>query len=1532
MLVPLVVVVGIALIGLMRSGMVPEAARRAAEDALSRALKQDVRIARASLSAGGVTLHDVRVRTNKGRPLFNAARVGVVSPFWPPTSLSWREVKSITIVRPTAFLERDKSGRWNIEAFLKRLRLRAKPGFSGRVVIRDGALVLKDASPPSPVRAPLAERLEAISAVLDFGLTPQVHFSVRAAHSSPRGVVHVAGQVNGSNVSATVTAEKVPVSDLLPYLVPVGSVQVLSGAADIRGQIQIGLRAGRPRAARQGAGIEATLRQYLIAIRPQECDVRLPWVRDVLRGVNGNLVVQGGKSAGGLRIEGVRARVGGADVVCTGEIAGWKRPVLSLDLDVRAQNVQRALEVAGLGRLPAQVRLRGPGQFQVSLTGPADNLTVRASGTTNAAILGAIGADQARARLIYSAGSLLVRDLRANVAGGRIEGSAWITTGRQQQAVFSGRMVSVRADALSRAVGADVRVSGNATGPVWARWDESGVRVVADAELSKGLAWDLPANHVYVDAAAPAQDGKSTRINRLVASSCGGQWIASGEVNSTGAIALKVAALGVDLAQVGRAVRAEGISGQADAWGHVSGTTQKPVFEGRIQAANAVVKGESFDVLSADVIASNREIGIKQGTAYRGTAEFQVTGAVKDIDWKRSRGVASLSLEFRQVPLAEVARMAKPPEGDQERAGGQVAALKPEMEGMVAGSVAISGPTDALQAQGRAELSDVQIGGQWLDSGRAEFRAQGREFELVNFEGMMGASVLSAHGTGARDGPLEIDFEAPELSLEDVWIERLIDAGIDFSGKAHVSGHIRGTAKEPVVEATVTSGKFSLGGNEFTDGQCAVRAEGDRVAAQGSAAQGAGQYRFSGSLEREAKQVNIEAWIERGDLGSIRSIAESLAAAPEEGSRLANALGRLVRAPRPLGGTVTAHVTASGPTDELAGEANIAVSDATLREQRLPDLEADLLFAGPRIKIEKARAASGQAYAVASGEIDLDGEMAVDIDAHNLSAGLLDPWVKSGIVLAGTGDASLNISGPTKSPRVVGSLEVSEFGASGVRFDRLRATRFEIEKETVVLDEILATRGPYQWEITGRVPFRWSPLSVPADKPLMVRVQAKNQDLSLLQTLFPGIEEAKGPLNADIVITGTRGKPVLAEGTLSVPTGYMKVADVGELRDIKARASARENVVSLQEFEAGYAQGRLKLAPDSTILVEHLEGGRLDESKFDVMLTAQGLRANLGKAAHGAVDADLHLTNGPDGLALLRGKVTALGGWEADISRAGGVSVMKPAAFDPALDVAMEIKAPAWARSAAEIRAPAWARPAAAEISLSGSGHVGGRLSAPQIRASLQGRRGWLLFPAGRFRITFAAADVTAYGKPGEPAGGLVTRTDLHIESEAVIAGYQVFLTITGPVDNPSVSARSVPALSSQEVNALITTGQPFVSGPTGGAEAATLSQVTRGVLGTSLSAVALQPVERAFAESLGLEEVSFEFRYGEPIRVRAGTFLLPGPLKGKLYLSYVRALAGAASTSSMRLTYDVRPALSLGMSIDERDVVRFEVQRTKRF
>jgi len=1526
-LVPLALVAGAVVLALSRSDVTPRTARRFAQGMLSDALGQKVLVRRATLAPSGtVTLYDVRVPGEGGRPVFVAERLRVMRPLWPPGSFSWREVKSISLARPRLLVERDARGRLNIEPLLERFRRAAVLRFSGQVLVSDGAVSFQDKAPPHGVRAPMVVKLSAISALLDFGVPREISFSVRARRSSAAAAVHITGTSGPQRVAFTIGATKAHLSQLLPYFVRPQSVNVLSGAADVEAHLQVDR--GNARAP-----------QYVAAVRPIGCDVVLPRMREPLRNVSGQLVVQGSGPVGSLRIEGVHLRAGGADVAATGLVADWSHPRLDLNLSVRAASLARALEAAGLGKLPSAVDLGSPGEFRVSLTGPVEDLTVQASGTTRRASIGGLSADQVKASVWYRAGSLLLRDLRAAAAGGTLAGNTWITTARQpsgSQVVFSGRMVSARADALARAAGARIPVSGNATGPIWAKWDRSGLRLVTSAAMSDGRAWQWPVQQLYLDATALAADTKATQINQLVASACGGQWRVSGGVTGKGELDISVAALGVDAAKLAAPLGEKDISGRADGWGRVTGTVEKPAFEGTVEFVNAAVRGEAFDLVSGDVIASPQKVSVNGGAAYRGNAEYLFSGAISGTDWNKRKGTASLSLELRQVPLADAARFA---------------GTRTDVNGMLEGRVSVDGPTDALHAQGNLTLSGVDVAGQWVDSGRVAFHARPGLFELDNFEAVLGSSLIRAKGRVEPKGQAAIEFEAPDLDLTDVEIERLADAGIYLSGKARVSGHVGGTTKEPEVEATLISDSFALAGNAFSDGKCVVKAAGAKITAEASASQGKGQYRFSGTLERESasahgptpgprhapaqteaaslaaepeagqnsrpKRASFEAGIENGDLSAVRSVLESLAPAAEEDSRLRKAVRNLMRAPRPLNGTLSAQVKASGPTDELAGEARFTISGSTLGEQPLPDLEATLSFAGSRIKIEDARAARDQAYAVASGEVDLDGETAVDIDAYNLSASLLQAWVNSGIALSGTGDASLRVSGPTSSPKLVGSLEVSDFGAGGTKFDRLRATRFEVEQQWVDLGEILLTKGPYYMAISGRVPFQWSPFSVPADQPLLVRAQAKDQDLSLLQALLPSIEQAQGPLNAELVIAGTREKPVLQEGSLQVPRGTIKLKDIGEFDDIKAQVRAKDNLVTAEHSEARYAQGRVSVEPGSTVLVEHFDREHLGENKFDVRLTANRLRVGVGRAARGLADASIHLTNGPDGRALLRGKIAALGGWQVDIARAGGVSTVTPAEFDPALDIALEIQPTAWARSAA------------AEIGLSGSGRVGGRLSAPQIAASLEGRRGYLLFPAGRFRVTFAASDVTARGRAGEP---ITTTTDLHVESEGVIAGYQIFLTIAGPVDNPSVTARSIPGLSQQEVNALITSGQPVISGPTGATEAATLGQLARGVLGTGLTAVALRPVERAFAESLGLEDIGFEFKYGGPIRLRAGTYVLRGPLKGKLYLSYLRALAGAASTSATRVTYEILPALSLGVSVDERDILTVEIQRTKRF
>jgi hypothetical protein len=103
-----------------------------------------------------------------------------------------------------------------------------------------------------------------------------------------------------------------------------------------------------------------------------------------------------------------------------------------------------------------------------------------------------------------------------------------------------------------------------------------------------------------------------------------------------------------------------------------------------------------------------------------------------------------------------------------------------------------------------------------------------------------------------------------------------------------------------------------------------------------------------------------------------------------------------------------------------------------------------------------------------------------------------------------------------------------------------------------------------------------------------------------------------------------------------------------------------------------------------------------------------------------------------------------------------------------------------------------------------------------------------------------------------------------------------------------------------------------------------------RTLLTAGLRQTVLGPVEREFAESIGLSELTFEFGpYNQPVVVRAGTFL-----GDRFYLQHVRALGGAIATSLIRGSYQVylNPPIWFGLSIDEQQTKQWELETHFRF
>ena len=77
---------------------------------------------------------------------------------------------------------------------------------------------------------------------------------------------------------------------------------------------------------------------------------------------------------------------------------------------------------------------------------------------------------------------------------------------------------------------------------------------------------------------------------------------------------------------------------------------------------------------------------------------------------------------------------------------------------------------------------------------------------------------------------------------------------------------------------------------------------------------------------------------------------------------------------------------------------------------------------------------------------------------------------------------------------------------------------------------------------------------------------------------------------------------------------------------------------------------------------------------------------------------------------------------------------------------------------------------------------------------------------------------------------------------------------------------------------------------------------------------------------AIGLSELSFAL---SPVstRVQVGKRLV-----NNLYISYLSSVAGTAKTSLFRLTYDITPEIAAGISINELQQTRYELQTTRSF
>lgn len=248
---------------------------------------------------------------------------------------------------------------------------------------------------------------------------------------------------------------------------------------------------------------------------------------------------------------------------------------------------------------------------------------------------------------------------------------------------------------------------------------------------------------------------------------------------------------------------------------------------------------------------------------------------------------------------------------------------------------------------------------------------------------------------------------------------------------------------------------------------------------------------------------------------------------------------------------------------------------------------------------------------------------------------------------------------------------------------------------------------------------------------------------------------------------------------------------------------------------------------------------------------------------------------------------------------------------------------------------------AAFRTGLEGELVASGVPSNPQLLGTVRTRNGQVRFPNARARVTQGRVTVAITRDLATDL--LRTRVDVDATATGRAGRYLITLGLNGPLDlsgegqnlqNLRVDVTSNPPLSQSEAFAQLLGTAPRDNGDFNSNQA---NQAYAGAVLQVLSAPLFSGVERSVAQALGLDSVSFEYRFDEPLSVQFSK-----ALTDRVFVTYRRSFGafsyGETAVSSGRtpfelsIEYQLKGNLRLGLRTDESRITTLTLGQTFRF
>lgn len=1325
-------------------------------------------------------------------------------------------ITRIDLERPFLVLARDSRGRWNFsDLFARKPGATVKPpAFRGMVEVREGSFSFSDAlrvpqragpRPPSP----FAAHFDRITGTLDFSAAPQVGLVLDAVNTDGRtpALLRTTGKatLGEGTFDFDVDARGGSVDFWGPYIVRLPWLDWSGGTFDGR--------------------------LHLLASR---------WGQKVVLDYRGNLVMRDGKALllpqqtqlsnidGPMSVDNLGVTTDGMTMAVDASPLWVRGTVMHhagvyLDLALRSEVLDlRTLQTLFFPR--ARIRLAGRAGGDARVVGPfgvprLEGEIAHATGSINRQPF-----TDASGRFSYYGGVLVFDEMSAASAGGRLLAHARLNLNAGSFFLLAdARSIDTRE--LVGILDIDPTLRGRASGVIAAAGAPGSLIAQGRMEMDRGQAMGVGFDRLET---IFGYDAGQVDLHRLEARSGPTRVHASGKVSRSGALDLSLTGTAVNLRRLAdRFGLRRWLAGTADVQGRVQGSLEAPELVGTVRGRHGQLGPFPFDEARGRIRVTTTGFHTPGLVLFDGPGRYFAAGEIR---WAEPTRV-DLSARAADVPAQRLL---------------EIADIPVRLSGTVESTVRLSGPLHRPVAEGTMVMRNGRIEGQPVDQAEALFRWTGSQLLLDRFTARANSSLIEARGSVSRAGQLGITFSAAGLDLGDIAVLRT-DA-FRAGGHVDLSGTLGGTVQSPSITAAVSSTDLVLNGQGFARAEGAVQYRQGRLQlAPLTLSQDGGVFSLSGVVVlREDPVLDVQIAARQGQLATLLGFAG-------------------IRPPFALTGAMDGAFSAFGPVSNLRASLNFNLTDGRVGDHQIRQASVSATLQNHAITLRTFHVVPTQGELVGAGRIDLGGQSDVEFGGTGLSLDLLRPLFGIRWPIAGALDFTLQLSGNLDDPLIGLSADATDGTIRGVPFDKVSVQAFYRDGQLNI------EHGLWQWQeqrhkarLTGTVPFDVAQLRFDALRPMNMRLELVDSDLSLLGLLTDRVERAEGRLAGEAAITGTVARPHM-EGTLTATDGTIKLRGIDPpLTAVAGQIMLSEDSVQVvNRLTARMGEGDVGISGSLTL-------SNFLPNQLSLQLTAAGARLEYPQVFIGAIDTDLRIT-GTAAEPVVAGTARLSRGDLFVTSLSDEAAGNGQGRLNPTLNV--------------EIAAgdALWVNVGSLRLQVHGTVRATQTWEQPELAGEVTADRGTFV----AFNNTFTLTEGRAAFSPFRGTTPIIdawaeTRTNIvrlptttqppgatpspgGTQSQVVNA--RVLLHITGPADDLTLILSSDPPFSRDEIIA----GLARQVGVTRLLEGESLENVLRAELGNAL----FGSFGRAVARTFGFEEFAIEYDFSRPLTLRIGKLLI---------------------------------------------------------